>query len=160
MTLFKENNDGKIPANAKIITKQEILSVYQKIFQTWNPKSEIRAITNGPVALGVSSALTGMYINNYFRRKLRLGLFGQFSSYLPIVIIPTIVTSMFHQMVCSVSIHIVISHAILWLNYWFDFFFVSTCKPTWSSIQADAQCAITQIQYSSNWPLVSFSQAY
>lgn len=99
MSLFKLAEDGKIPANARPITEDKILSFYRKLFDEWQPKRELWAINNGPVILGVSSALTGIYVSNYFRRKLRLGRYGQFASYFPIIILPTILTAAFHQIV-------------------------------------------------------------
>lgn len=100
MALFKQATDGKIPENARIVTEPQIIEFYTKILTNWTPRREIWAINNGPVVLGASSAITSIYINNYFRRKLRLGLYGQFASYFPIIVIPTILTAAFHQMVC------------------------------------------------------------
>lgn len=45
------------------------------------------------------SGLTSAYINNHYRTKLRLHNYGRFSSYLPVVVLPTLVTALFHQQV-------------------------------------------------------------
>lgn len=47
--------------------------------------------------LGAVTAATGAYINNYYRNKLKLGNWGKLSTYLPIVVIPTIVSMIAHK---------------------------------------------------------------
>lgn len=47
--------------------------------------------------LGGLSAVTGAYINNYYRQKLKLANFGRLSTYLPIVVIPSIVSMIAHK---------------------------------------------------------------
>lgn len=47
--------------------------------------------------LGGLTAATGAYINNYYRHKLKLGNWGKLSTYLPIVVIPTIVSMIAHK---------------------------------------------------------------
>lgn len=55
------------------------------------------ALKHGHVLIGGLSAATGAYINSYYRKKLKLGNFGQLSSYLPIVVIPTIISMVAHK---------------------------------------------------------------
>lgn len=47
--------------------------------------------------LGGIVAATGAYINNYYRSKLKLGNWGKLSTYLPIVVIPTVVSMIGHK---------------------------------------------------------------
>lgn len=49
--------------------------------------------------LGACSALSGMYVNNYFRSRLRLHTYGRVSSYLPVVALPALMSALFHQQV-------------------------------------------------------------
>lgn len=49
--------------------------------------------------LGALSGITGVFINHHYRGRLRLGSFGQFSTYLPIVALPAIVTTLYHKVV-------------------------------------------------------------
>lgn len=45
------------------------------------------------------AAIGGIYINNHYRTKLRLANYGRLSSYLPIVALPAITTSLIHSVV-------------------------------------------------------------
>lgn len=45
------------------------------------------------------AAINGIYINNHYRTKLRLGTYGRLSSYLPIVALPAITTSLIHSVI-------------------------------------------------------------
>jgi len=49
--------------------------------------------------LGACSALSGLYINSYFRNRLRLHSYGRVSSYLPLVVLPSIMSALFHHQV-------------------------------------------------------------
>jgi hypothetical protein len=52
--------------------------------------------------IGACSALSGIYINSYFRSRLRLHTYGRLSSYLPVVALPAMMSALFHQQVqCS-----------------------------------------------------------
>lgn len=53
----------------------------------------------GAGILGSLSAVTGMFINHHYRGKLRLGTFGTFSTYLPIVVLPAMVSTLYHKVV-------------------------------------------------------------
>lgn len=56
----------------------------------------------GAGALGSLSAVTGVLINHHYRVKLRLGAFGAFSSYLPIVVLPALASTLYHRVVCGI----------------------------------------------------------
>lgn len=55
----------------------------------------------GPGILGMAGGLTGLIINQHYRARLRLGAFGAFSTYLPIVALPTMVATLYHKVVSS-----------------------------------------------------------
>ena len=58
----------------------------------------------GPGILGSLSVVSGLLINNHFRTKLKLGSYGRFSTYLPIVVIPAIMTTVFHKVLVQSDI--------------------------------------------------------
>lgn len=47
--------------------------------------------------MGAVGAVTGVFVNNHYRTRLRLGKFGYISSYVPIVVLPAIMASLFHR---------------------------------------------------------------
>lgn len=49
--------------------------------------------------MSVLAAVGGIYINSHYRTKLRLGSYGRLSSYLPIVALPAITTSLIHSVI-------------------------------------------------------------
>lgn len=51
----------------------------------------------GPGILGALGAVTGVFVNNHYRTRLRLAKFGFVSSYVPIVVLPAIMASLFHR---------------------------------------------------------------
>lgn len=51
----------------------------------------------GPGILGALGAITGVLVNNHYRTRLRLAKFGFVSSYVPIVVLPAIMASLFHR---------------------------------------------------------------
>lgn len=108
MTFITYGEHGKRPKNAKEITAHNLAGFYDCVINTWEPPSQIWALTRGPAVLGVASAMSGIYINNIFRRKLRLGTYGQFSTYLPNAVIPTMMTIGFHKTVRSSYIYFLI----------------------------------------------------
>lgn len=55
------------------------------------------ALNFAPGILGGLSAATGVFINHYYRKKLKLGRYGHFSTYLPIVVLPALSTVIFHR---------------------------------------------------------------
>lgn len=46
--------------------------------------------------MGAFGAVSGIIINNHYRNKLKLGNYGRLSSYLPIVVLPAIGSSIVH----------------------------------------------------------------
>lgn len=97
MSFVIQGEPGKPPKNAKEITGSHLIQFYDRVIKTWKPSSEIWALTRGPVILGVGSALSGIFINSTFRRRLRLGYYGQFATYMPIAVLPTMMTVGFHK---------------------------------------------------------------
>lgn len=50
------------------------------------------------------AAGTGLFVNNHYRTKLRLGTYGRISTYLPIVVVPAMFTLLCHKFFVQRSI--------------------------------------------------------
>lgn len=57
------------------------------------------SIKYGAGLLGAVSGITGIYINQHYRRRLRLGTYGAFSTYLTIVALPALMSTVYHRAV-------------------------------------------------------------
>lgn len=88
------------PEDAIHVRSEQVSEFYSIVVETWEKKSEIWALVYGGKILGVAGAISGMYGNAYFRRKLRLQKYGYFSTYLPNMALPFLITSAFHETVC------------------------------------------------------------
>lgn len=51
----------------------------------------------GSELLAMFATGTSIFVNNYYRKKLKLGTFGRLSSYLPIVVMPAVFSLMSHK---------------------------------------------------------------
>lgn len=98
---------GKRPEGTKEILATDLTHFYDRVIDGWRPQSQIWALTKGPGILAAASALSGIHINTIFRRKLRLQHYGQLSTYLPIGVIPAMMTLSFHKLVRFSITHIV-----------------------------------------------------
>lgn len=55
------------------------------------------SINYGPGVLGALGAVAGMYVNEHYRNRLRLGKFGYIGSTIPIVLLPAIMTTLYNR---------------------------------------------------------------
>lgn len=55
------------------------------------------SIKFGPGVLGGLGAATGMYVNSHYRNRLRLGKFGFIGSFIPIAVLPAIMTTLYNR---------------------------------------------------------------
>lgn len=85
-----------IPSDGVVLTKTEAFQYQSKLMQSWKYKSDTLGYRCGTGLLGGLAAATGVYLNNYYRTKLRIGKYGRITSYLPIVAIPAMCTMAFH----------------------------------------------------------------
>ncbi|XP_037028007.1 uncharacterized protein LOC119068502 [Bradysia coprophila] len=97
MVLLHSNKLENIPKDAVIFTEDEALKYQWDEISNHDSLSKTWSLQYGAGVLGVLSGLTGVYINHHYRGRLRLGSFGAFSTYLPIVVLPTLVTTAFHK---------------------------------------------------------------
>ena len=103
MAFVHVRNREERPPDAIHLRKDQVSEFYTIVVETWEKKSEIWALAYGGKILGVAGAISGMYGNAYFRRKLRLQKYGFFSTYLPNMALPFLIASTFHETVCSRS---------------------------------------------------------
>uniref|UniRef100_A0A1B0DAZ8 Uncharacterized protein n=1 Tax=Phlebotomus papatasi TaxID=29031 RepID=A0A1B0DAZ8_PHLPP len=91
------------------LTEDNILKLQYDIISKWKNDSETWFLTKGPPILGILGAVSGIYIHNHYRKKLKLGNFGRATSYLPIVVLPALVAPVVHK--------VAIQTALLLSNY-------------------------------------------
>lgn len=101
MSVFDQvRGPGQRPPGSIEVRHDQVREFYSIVVDTWDKKSEIWSLVYGGKILGVAGAISGMYGNMYFRRKLRLKNYGFFSTYLPNMALPFIAASTFHEAVC------------------------------------------------------------
>ncbi|EDW78148.1 uncharacterized protein Dwil_GK24843 [Drosophila willistoni] len=96
MALARARPD-QLPKDAVIITEDQALKYQWKIITAWDKLGDVWALRYSSGVLSAMAAVTGAYINNHYRTKLRLGNQGRLSSYLPIVAVPAIFTMLTHK---------------------------------------------------------------
>lgn len=57
----------------------------------------------GPGVLAGISGISSMVILNHFRKKLKLGMHGRVTSYLPVVAMPCALSALFHVTVSNMQ---------------------------------------------------------
>ncbi|XP_063621945.1 uncharacterized protein LOC134794158 [Cydia splendana] len=92
---------GEIPKDAVELTPVEATNYVWELISNWESFSDTWALRYGPVVLGGMSALSGVIINDHYRKKLKLGNFGFFSSVIPISLMPGLMTALFHRHLVS-----------------------------------------------------------
>ncbi|XP_031332146.1 transmembrane protein 126A isoform X2 [Photinus pyralis] len=95
MALLKAKPEN-IPEDAVILTREKALQYQLDILKNWKHQSDIWPIKHGGTILASLSALSGIYINNYYRFKFKLLNYGRLSSYLPLCGLPAIMSFMSH----------------------------------------------------------------
>ncbi|XP_005181026.1 uncharacterized protein LOC101888999 [Musca domestica] len=93
-----------IPKDAVVITEDEALAYQWNIISKWEKLSDVWSLRYGPGILSAMATGTGIFVNNHYRNKLRLGTYGRFSTYLPIVVIPAIFTLSCHKLFVQRSV--------------------------------------------------------
>ncbi|CAH2236706.1 uncharacterized protein LOC120627751 [Pararge aegeria] len=88
---------SEIPKDAVVLNEIEATGYIWEIVNQWESPSDIWALRYGAVALGAVSSLTGLLINKHYRWRLKLGTYGYLASAVPIVVMPGILTLLFHK---------------------------------------------------------------
>ncbi|KAG4067049.1 hypothetical protein HA402_000040 [Bradysia odoriphaga] len=97
MVLLHSNKLENIPKDAVLFNENDALKYQWDEIANHNSLRKTWSLKYGAGFLGALSGLTGVYINHHYRGRLRLGSFGAFSTYLPIVVLPTLVATTFHK---------------------------------------------------------------
>ncbi|KAG7306307.1 hypothetical protein JYU34_008912 [Plutella xylostella] len=106
MALVKSTN---VPKDAVVVDEFEAASYAWDLISEWEPASDTWALRYSIGVLGGLSSVSGMIINNHFRKKLKLGTYGHMSSLIPVSLLPGIFTALFHRH--SVSTHMLLMKA-------------------------------------------------
>nr|CAH7768730.1 unnamed protein product [Callosobruchus chinensis] len=87
----------ELPKDAIILTEDQALKYQTRILNEWKTTSDVFGYKYGSIFLGTATMLVGAYTNNFFRRKFKVMKYGQVSSYLPISIVPAMMSLIFHH---------------------------------------------------------------
>ncbi|KAM0728679.1 hypothetical protein ACS0PU_004934 [Formica fusca] len=87
----------EIPKGAIIMSKIEALNHQAHLVRNWKPQSDVWSLIYGRPILSGAAALAGLYINQRFRRKLKLRQYGLVSTMAGLVAGPTIATSLLYS---------------------------------------------------------------
>ncbi|CAG9823258.1 unnamed protein product [Phaedon cochleariae] len=87
----------EIPTDAVVLSELQATDYQMRILNNWTPQSDIFGYKYGTALLGAATMFTGMFINNFFRIKFKLLKYGWISSYLPMCIVPSTLSCLYHQ---------------------------------------------------------------
>ncbi|XP_026315832.1 uncharacterized protein LOC113227168 [Hyposmocoma kahamanoa] len=96
MALMRSKSNA-IPEDGIVMDEMEATTYVWELVTNWETTSDTWALRYGPVVLGSLNAVSGIIINQHFRRKLKLGNYGYFSSVIPVSILPGMLTALFHR---------------------------------------------------------------
>ncbi|XP_067008174.1 uncharacterized protein [Anabrus simplex] len=96
MAVYRKSGPGELPEGAVLIAEKEAVTYQWKLINDWTPVKDVWPFKFGVGILGGSSVLSAVYINNHYRKKLKLHNFGKFSSFIPSVVLPVVMSSIFH----------------------------------------------------------------
>ncbi|KAI8422176.1 hypothetical protein MSG28_006084 [Choristoneura fumiferana] len=93
----------EVPKDAVVLDEIEATNYVWEVVSNWDSLSDTWALRYAPMVLGGVSAISGIIINDHYRKKLKLGNFGFFSSVIPISIMPGLMTALFHRHTISTN---------------------------------------------------------
>ncbi|KAL8595973.1 hypothetical protein ACOMHN_018285 [Nucella lapillus] len=89
------------PPGARIMTDDEVLKMQHNIILQWQPRSQMWPFSWGIGILGGGATLSGILVNNVCRQRLGLQHFGRLATFGPTVVLPVILTTLFHQFIIT-----------------------------------------------------------
>ncbi|XP_038214414.1 uncharacterized protein LOC119834180 [Zerene cesonia] len=92
---------SQVPKDAVVMTEHEAAEYVWDLVYKWKDLSDVWALRYGSVALAGINGISGVLINKHYRRKLKLGTFGHFSSVIPVSVMPAMLTLLFHRYLIS-----------------------------------------------------------
>ncbi|KAL7027711.1 hypothetical protein ACKWTF_005546 [Chironomus riparius] len=90
------SKDDNLPKGAVRLSEEKAYQYQAGIIRNWDNLSEVFGLRAGAGFLAGISGVSSMVILNHFRRKLKLGMHGRVSSYLPVVAMPSALAALFH----------------------------------------------------------------
>lgn len=86
------------PGRTKLvrITAKEAADLQWDTISKWKPARDVWPFTYGVGILAAASAFVGAYFNGHYRRVTKLGTYGKFATFVPAVIVPSILTAGIH----------------------------------------------------------------
>ncbi|XP_014262587.1 uncharacterized protein LOC106674409 [Cimex lectularius] len=83
------------------LTRSQAAEMQWKLIYTWPTKSDTWPYYYGLGALSVAASLSSIYISVHFKRKFKLGTFGNMSLMFPSIMVPPVILSLSHQKLVS-----------------------------------------------------------
>lgn len=98
------NSPEEIPKGSRILSGSEILDFTRHVIDKWQPNSEMWPLNWGSHFLGALATVSGLQVNYYFRKRLRLKGVGLLSTFIPCMVFPYGFVYKLHQKVISIEI--------------------------------------------------------
>lgn len=92
---------GEVPKDAEVLSYSEALTYQWNQIYEWKPKKETWAFRDGVNIIGTCAGITGLYINTYYRRRLRLTKYGLLTSYVSLGLTPVFLSLIIHKQAIS-----------------------------------------------------------
>ncbi|XP_045494635.1 uncharacterized protein LOC123693527 [Colias croceus] len=92
---------SQVPKDAVVMDETEAAEFAWDLVYSWKELSDVWALRYGSVLLAGINGISGAVINKHYRRKLKLGTYGHFSSVIPVTVMPAILTMLFHRYLIS-----------------------------------------------------------
>lgn len=88
---------SQLPAGAILLTEKEVVQLHYKRISKWQPQSDIWPFLYGPFINAGATLLSCALVNTYFRNKFMLQSFGRIASYVPALVMPTMLSHLFQK---------------------------------------------------------------
>ncbi|KAL3278752.1 hypothetical protein HHI36_016280 [Cryptolaemus montrouzieri] len=95
MALVKRKH-GNIPEDAVLLSESQALTHQMNILNNWKNAWDVFGFRYSGICLSIAGGLTGIFIHNHYRIKLKLFEFGKLSTYIPVCILPSVLTYFMH----------------------------------------------------------------
>uniref|UniRef100_U5EFQ6 Putative conserved plasma membrane protein n=1 Tax=Corethrella appendiculata TaxID=1370023 RepID=U5EFQ6_9DIPT len=92
-----QKKSSEIPADAVKLDEIGAINYFYDLIVNWDNSRDVWPLRFAGPILGISTTVTSLYVNSHYRVKLKLGSYGRLSSYLPIVVLPSIMSIVSHS---------------------------------------------------------------
>ncbi|CAH1736767.1 uncharacterized protein LOC114127817 [Aphis gossypii] len=94
----------EIPKGAIRLTKDEVMEYMTNLIQKWPNTMELWALKHGNPILSSAVVISSSVILHFYRKRLKLGNYGRFTLFLPVVIMPSIFDQIYQSSITTKSI--------------------------------------------------------